>query len=76
MSFVEIIPVPECKLRARISAMQTWFYKKKCDPMIETRSCSPGIMLLVVEFQRAHLAEAFRRTFDPPISPAANHRNP
>ena len=65
MTIVEI-PVNERKVAARLVAMRTWLYKKKCDPVrLETGPEQSGIVLIRAEFQAEHLAEAFRRTFDP-----------
>ena len=65
MAIVEI-PVTQCKLAARLVAMQTWLYKKKCEPIgLQAGPEQSGIVLVRVEFQADHLADAFRRTFDP-----------
>jgi hypothetical protein len=65
MALIEIAVV-EHKLAARLVAIRTWLYKKKCDPIrLETGPEESGIVLVRVEFQADHLAEAFRRTFDP-----------
>ena len=64
MPIVEI-PVAEHKIAARRAAIETWLSKKKCDPLkFETQSGQVGIVRVVIEFQSASLAEAFRRTFD------------
>ena len=59
MAVIEIA-VTEHKLAARLVAIRTWLYKKKCDPIrLETGPEESGIVLVRVEFQADHLAEAF-----------------
>ena len=63
MSAVEIA-VPEHKLAARLVAIETWLYKKKCKPVrFETTPEQSGIVLIRVEFDADSLVEAFRRAF-------------
>ena len=65
MSAVEIA-VPEHKLAARLVAIETWLYKKKCKPVrFETTLEQSGIVSICVEFDADSLVEAFRRAFDP-----------
>jgi hypothetical protein len=65
MPVVEI-PVAERQLAARMVAIHTWFYKKKCEPVrLETRMGVPGKTIVAIEFEKPSLAEAFRRVFDP-----------
>jgi hypothetical protein len=65
MPVVEI-PVAERQLAARMVAIQTWLYKKKCEPLsFKTRTGPLGTTILAVEFNKLFLAEAFRPVFDP-----------
>ena len=65
MSAVEIT-VPEHKLAARLVAIETWLYKKKCKPVrFETTPKQFGIVSICVEFGADSMATAFRRAFDP-----------
>jgi hypothetical protein len=65
MSAVEIA-VPEHKLAARLVAIETWLYKKKCKPVrFETTPEQSGVVLIRVEFDADRMVEAFRRAFDP-----------
>lgn len=65
MAIVEI-PVNERKVAARLVATRTWLHKKNCDPVrLQTGPEQFGIVLIRAEFPAKHLAEAFRRIFDP-----------
>lgn len=64
MSAVEIA-IPERKVAARLVAIETWLYKKKCKPIrFEITPEQSGIVSIRVEFDSNSLVEAFRRAFD------------
>jgi hypothetical protein len=69
MSLVVEIQVSAADLGEKLTAMRSWLDHNECSLMIDARLDAAGTFLILVEFNSAALAHAFRLAFDPSLAP-------